>query len=124
MMGSYENNMLNQMKCLIETFSDHAQDRSTLDELNRMINDKNSWHNAHDLFSCIRRKNLEAAKRKDERAARQYAFEEVCAKTIYNLTNTDAPFDADSPYWVVPQALSLAKHLGIHESTITRIVVR
>jgi hypothetical protein len=114
--------MLDQMKRLVETFSDHAQDRSTLDELHRMISNPSSWHKAHDLFSCIRKKTLDAVKRKDTRASRQYSFEELCAKTIYNLTNTDAPFDNDSPYWFVPQALLLARELGIDEAVITTIV--
>jgi hypothetical protein len=111
-----------QMKRMIEAFSDHAQDKSTLDELNRMISDQSSWNKAHDLFSRIRRKSLDAVKRKDLRASRQYSFEELCAKTIFNLTDTNAPFDSDSPYWVVPYALKLAREFGIDESVITKIV--
>jgi hypothetical protein len=118
----YMDSMPIQMKHLVETFSDHAQDRSTLDELHRMIGDKSSWGKAHDLFSSIRRKTLNAIQRKDNRAAYQYSFEEICAKTIYNLTDTVAPFDVDSPYWVVPHALKLAQEFGIDESTITKIV--
>ena len=114
--------MLDQMKRLIETFLSHAQDRTTLDELHRMIGDQNSWHKAHDLFSRIRRKTLEAIKRNDTRASRQYSFEELCAKTIFNLTDTNAPFDADSPYWVVPFALKLAREFNIAESAIEKIV--
>ena len=114
--------MLAQMKRLIETFSDHARDRSTLDELHRMIGDERSWCKAHDLFSAIRKKTLNAVQRKDEKAAYQYSFEELCAKTVYNLTDTAAPFDVDSPYWVVPAALKLAREFGIDESVITKIV--
>jgi hypothetical protein len=114
--------MLDQMKRLIEAFSVHIQDRSTLDELHRMIDDPSSCHKAHDLFSCIRKKTLDAVKRKHARASRQYSFEELCAKTIYNLTNTDAPFDNDSPYWIIPQALLLARQLGVDEAVITTIV--
>ncbi len=114
--------MLDQMERLIETFSDLAQDRSTLDELYQMISDPSSWHKGHDLFSRIRKKTLDAVKRKDTRSSYQYSFEELCAKTIYNLTNTDAPFDSDSPYWIVPHALLLARELGIDETAITAIV--
>jgi hypothetical protein len=116
--------MLDQIKRLIETFSDYAHDRSTLDELHRMIGDETSWHKAHGLFGCIRGKTLEAIKRKDAKAEYQYAFEEHCAKTIYNLTDTAAPFDADSPYYIVPSALLLAREFGIGESAIVKIITR
>ena len=114
--------MLGQIKRLIETFAPLVEDRSTLDELHRMIDDERSWRNAHDIFDRIRRKTLKAIDRKDASAGCQYCFEEVCAKTLYNLTDTDAPFDEDSPYWIVPSALSLARRLGIAESEITNIV--
>jgi len=114
--------MIKQMQKLIELFTPHCSDRSTLDELHRMISDQRTWPKAHDLFDRIRRKTLDAERRRDERADCQYLFEEVCAKTIFNLTDTGAPFDEDSPYWVVPNALSLARRLGIHESQVTDIV--
>lgn len=109
------------MKQMIELFAPHCEDRSTLDELHRMIDDQRSWPRAHDLFSRIRRKTLEAESRGDAQADCQYLFEEICAKTIFNLTDTDAPFDEDSPDWVVPNALSLARKLGIDESEVRRI---
>ena len=87
-----------------------------------MVDDQRTWHAAHDLFDRIRDKTLAAERRKDERADCQYLFEEVCAQALYNLSDTDAPFDEDSPYWIVPNALSLARRLGIHESDITKIV--
>jgi len=114
--------MLDQMKRLIEVFATRASDRSTLDELHRMISDQRSWHKAHDLFDRIRRKTLEAQRRKDGLADCQYLFEEACAKTLFNLSDTNAPFDEDSPYWVVPNALSLARRMSIDESEITNIV--
>jgi len=41
---------------------------------------------------------------------------------LYNLSEESAPFDADSPYWIVPNALSLARRMGIDELEITKIV--
>ena len=114
--------MLAHVKQLIELFAPHCPDRSTLDELRRMVSDNRSWHKAHDLFDRIRQKTLAAESRGDSRADCQYLFEEVCAQALYNLSDTDAPFDADSPYWIVPNALSLARRIGIHESEITKIV--
>jgi hypothetical protein len=114
--------MLFHMKRLIEMFSERVEDRSTLDELHQMIGEPNSWHKAHDLFSRIRKKTLEVVRKKDTRSSKQYSFEEICAKSIFNLTDSNAPFDVDSPYWVVPHALRLARQLGIDESAITTIV--
>jgi hypothetical protein len=113
--------MISQMLRLVELFAARVDDRSTLDDLHRMIGDEDSWHKAHDLFDRVRRKSL-AADRSDLQTIAQCNFEEACAKTLFNLTDTDAPFDEDAPYWVVPQALRLARRLGIDEIEITKIV--
>jgi hypothetical protein len=41
--------MLAHIKQLIEFFAPYCADRSTLDELHRMVSDNRSWHKAHDL---------------------------------------------------------------------------
>ena len=113
--------MIHQMSRIIEAFYTRVEDRSTLDELHQMIADESSWPQAHALFDRIRVKTL-AADRSNDRASAQYCFEELCAQTLYNLTDTDAPFDPDAPYWVVPAALCLARGLGMDETQITNIV--
>jgi hypothetical protein len=110
------------MKQLIELFAARSRDRSTLDELLRMLGDRRTWPKGHDLFQRIRQKTLAAERRSDSLADCQYLFEEVCAKTLYNLSGEPAPFDADSPFWIVPNALSLARRMKIDESEISRIV--
>ena len=107
---------------LIELFAPRLRDRSTLNELRQMIGDYKSWPNAHGLFQRIRKKTLDAEARGDGLADCQYLFEEICAKTLYNLSGEPAPFDADSPYWIVPNALSPARRLKIDESEVTKIV--
>lgn len=49
----------------------------------------------------------------DELKLAQCAFEEICAKTLYNLSGEPAPFDADSPFWVIPLAINLGANLGL-----------
>ena len=115
-------NILEQMKKLIELFAARSKDRSSLDELHTMIGDRHAWDMAHGLFRRIRQKTLEAEKRKDKLDECQYVFEEACAKTLFNLTGRPAGFDPDSPYWIVPNALELARRMGIAESEITSIV--
>ncbi|MCZ4307197.1 hypothetical protein O4G98_20905, partial [Zoogloeaceae bacterium G21618-S1] len=53
----------------------------------------------------------------------QCQFESMCAKTLYNLSGAPAPFDADSPYWIVPMALKLATVLNIEQQEVIDIVV-
>ena len=115
--------MLTHMKQLIELFAPLCDDRTTLDELHRMIEVQRSWPKAHDLFDRIRRKTLEAQRRGDEQAECQYLFEEACAKTLYNLSGRPAPFDKDSPYWIVPNAFVAARQFDIDEQEIIRAIV-
>jgi len=93
-----------------------------MEELKELLSNQDRWIKAHALFDRIRNKTLEADKRKNSLLASQYCFEEICAKTMFNLTNTDAPFDADSPYFVIPIALHLARALGIADKEVIRIV--
>ncbi|WP_245482460.1 MULTISPECIES: hypothetical protein [unclassified Mesorhizobium] len=65
---------------------------------------------------------MRAEKANDVPALAQYMFEEVCAKALFNLTHSNAPFDADSPYWIVPNALALARVLGLDSMVVVRIV--
>lgn len=94
-------------------FETRCEDKTTLRKLIALAEDRSRRKEAHALFSEIRQKTLAAEKRKDEFALAQYAFEEICAKTLYNLTHEPAPFDPDSPFWVLPLALDLGRRLGI-----------
>ncbi|HEX3988625.1 MAG TPA: hypothetical protein VHZ30_04280 [Verrucomicrobiae bacterium] len=114
----------NAMKRLIVVFSEKTTDRGTLDELYQLIGDKPRWKQAHDLFTRIRRKNIEATRRGDIRLRSQYCFEEACAKTIYNLPAAHTGrFDPDSPYWIIPNALVTAHYFGIDPNEIISAVV-
>lgn len=94
-------------------FEARCEDKTTLRKLIALANDRSRRKEAHALFSEIRQKTLAAEKRRDELALAQYAFEEICAKTLYNLTHEPAPFDPDSPFWVLPLAVDLGLHLGV-----------
>lgn len=81
------------------------------------------WRGARDLFDRIRQKTMVAERQHDRVRLAQYLFEEACAKTLYNLSGSSAPFDMDSPYWVVPSALVLASFLGIDAKKVAEIVM-
>ena len=96
---------------MLATFEEVCKDRTTLERLIGMASDRGKWRGAHALFQEIRQKTLKAEKRGDALALAQYAFEEICAKTLYNLSASPAPFDADSAFWVVPLAVELGRQL-------------
>jgi hypothetical protein len=94
-------------------FEGRCEDKETLRKLITLANDRSRRKKAHALFSEIRQKTLAAEKRNDLPALAQYNFEEICAKTLYNMTREPAPFDPDSPFWVLPLALELGQMLGV-----------
>jgi hypothetical protein len=106
---------------LIAFFLPHCVDRSTMSELKDMASDSQQWREAHKLFSRIRDKTLKADEANNRRLQFQYSFEELCAKTLYNIADHSEgfssaylpPFDEDSPLYVVPAAIALSRELGI-----------
>lgn len=72
----------------------------------------------------IGKKALAAERQGDRLLQRQYLFEEICAKTLYNLSGQPAPFDADSPYWIIPNAMAFARKLGIEDREVLDRLVR
>jgi hypothetical protein len=65
---------------------------------------------------------LKAERTGNSNGAAQYRFEEVCAKTLYNPSGASAPFDLDSPYWIVPNAMAFARRVGIPEAEVLACV--
>ena len=110
------------LRALLGLFASHVTDRSTLTELLGMVEDPESWDRAHALFQRIRAKTLQADRSKNRLLGYQYAFEELCAKTLFNMVDRDAPFDPDSPYWVIPSAIALARALGIPDAEVVNVV--
>ena len=104
---------------MVRFFLPRCADQTTLRELDDMAADDRKWRNAHALFSRIRHKTLQADSVKDALLQHQYGFEEICAKTLYNMSGHvpggewPYPFDDDSPFWVVPLAVSFARALGV-----------
>jgi len=117
---NYGSKILNDIGGLINLFEPHCKDRTTLATLKTMLNDRNEWRKAHALFGKIRDKTNRARSRESEC---QYLFEEICAKTLYNLSDSNAPFDSDSPYWIIPNAISLARRLGISDAECINVVM-
>ena len=111
-------NVLFAIRNLASLFITRSEEPTTLETLIAYTNDRGRWEKAHGLFDQIRSKTNKASKHGNETLEAQYLFEEVCAKTIYNLGRYSAPFDPDSPYWVVPNALRAGELMGFSDSEI------
>jgi hypothetical protein len=104
---------------MVRFFLPLCAEQSTLRELDEMASDEKKWPHAHALFSKIRNKTIRADEANDELLQYQYSFEEICAKTLYNISGHikgkefPYPFDDDSPFWVFPLAVSFARALGV-----------
>jgi hypothetical protein len=107
---------------LLSIFRDHVLDKETHAWVTELVADEKRWPQAHDMFSTIRRRLLGITERdgrqlppekSDQRRASQYAFEELCLKTVFNETGSKAPFDSCSPFWVASCAINLARVLDI-----------
>jgi hypothetical protein len=114
--------ILTQIRQLLDLFEPHCADSATIHELRRLIEDRGSWKKAHALFQKVRRKTLRVDHQANPASEAQYLFEEVCTKTLYNLSHEPAPFDADSPYWIVPNALVFARLLQIDTAQVVAII--
>ncbi len=104
-----------EIKRPVRVFLPNCDDIETLLALETMAADQDDWRNGHGLFQKIRSKNLVAERTGNHLKNVQYCFEEVCAKTLYNLSGSPAPFDRDAPDWIHPNALALAKALLIQD---------
>ncbi len=113
--------LIDQMEQLFVLFRPHCQDTETLDELRMLLHEPRDWVKAHYLSSRIRTKAISAVKQGDLKGEMQFSFEETCAKTIHNLSDSKKPFESDTPYWIIPLALKLAKVLNLDEHKIVEI---
>jgi hypothetical protein len=119
---NYGGKVLKDMEELIRLLAPHCNDRTTIDALGRMVADHRTWPKTHGLFTQIRTKSLVAERSGDRKLESQYLFEEVCAKTLYNLSMSSAPFDPDSPYWIIPNALAFARYVGVTDAQVMEVV--
>ncbi len=114
--------MIEEIKLLLDLFESKVPDKESNRLVWRFCDEKHKWIKAHGLHSTLRDRNLKAIKQGNKVKECQYCFEEVIAKTLFNLTRSNAPFDPDSPYWVIKNALALAKALNISSESVVEIV--
>lgn len=114
--------IITEIKLLLDLFESKVPDKDSNRLVWKFCDEKERWINAHGLHSTIRERSLKAIKQGNKIKEAQYRFEEVVAKTLFNLTKATAPFDAGSPYWIIKNALVLAKALDIPTEKVVEIV--
>lgn len=114
-MGS---NVIATVSRLTHIFEAHCEDVETLLKLREATVDRAGLRTAKGIFEKIRRQTLRANEREDKLSATQYRFEEVCAKTLYNVTGPSAPFDPYVPFCILPNALVLSRMLALADADV------
>jgi hypothetical protein len=79
------------------------------------------WSAGHAMFNVIRKDLLIAMDSGNHSSAAQYSFEESCCAAMYNASEPQDPFDSSTPFFVVPQALGLARLLGVHPDEVAAV---
>ncbi len=105
----HELRMQADISALLELFRGRVPDPETHAWVAELAIDRNNWERAHNLFDRVRHRHLKAIDCGERVRQCQYCFEEVCLQSLYNETDTIAPFDSCSPYWVIKNPLILAQ---------------
>ena len=111
-----------EIQSLLHYFQDKVPDKESNRYAQKFANDTARWSSANTLFESIQEQRLSTVQEGNKSKERQYYFEQACAKTLYNITGPTDPFDPDSPYWVLKNALLLAKALEAPFEDIVNIV--
>jgi hypothetical protein len=114
--------MIDDIVALLRLFGPLVPDAETNAWVTELAADRSRWPDAHEMFSRVRERTLAAISNKDRGRQAQYGFEEICLKSIYNETATNAPFDSDSPHWISKCAIGLARVLGLPEQSVIDII--
>ncbi len=115
--------LIDQVDQFLVLFRPSCKDTETLDELRMLLHEPRDWVKAHYLSTRIRTKAIQAVKQGDLKGEMQFSFEETCAKALHNLSDSKKPFEYDTPYWIIPLALKLAKVLDLDPRQILDIAM-
>lgn len=111
--GPYERQMGGYIGGLLRAFAGHVPEAESNTRVLELAATPGRWSAGHAVFDEIRHRLLAAIKAKDEPREWQYSFEESCCQALYNATEPPDPFDPSSAFFVVAQALGLARAVGV-----------
>lgn len=91
-----------------------------IDFVERVASDPAAWPKGHDAFDAARDETLSFQHLRETRTLspredlmeRQLLLAELVAKVTYNATDTDAPFDRDSGWWVATCLRDVLDEIG------------
>jgi hypothetical protein len=116
--GPYERQMGGYIVGLLQVLAGRVPDVESNARVLELAATPSRWSAGHAVFDEIRNRLLATKKTNDEALGWQYSFEESCCQAIYNATEPPDPFDPSSAFFVVAQALSLARTVGIPLNTV------
>jgi hypothetical protein len=111
--GPYECQMGGIITRLLRVFAGRVPDAESHARVAELVADPARWSAGHAAFDEVRRRLLVAMKGKDTSREGQHHFEESCCQAVYNAADPRDPFDPSSEFFVVPQALGLARVVGV-----------
>ncbi len=114
--------MAEDIVALLRLFQGRVPDPETHAWVASLAADRTKWPDAHRVFDRVRDRTLAAIAAGDRLRQGQYAFEEICLKSLYNETATIAPFDSDSPHWITKFAIGLARKVGVPVQEVIAVV--
>jgi len=118
----YEARMQVDILALLRLFQDRVPDPETHAWVAELAADSDRWRSGPDVFDRVRARNLQAIDARDRVKECRYCFEEVCLQSFYNETYPIDPFDSCSPYWVIKNALLLARAVGVPIVDVAAVV--
>jgi hypothetical protein len=120
--GPYERQMGGMIVGLLRLFGGRVPDAESNARVAELAGNPARWSAGHAVFDEVRRRLLAAAAAKDRAREWQHHFEESCCQAMYNATDPRDPFDPGSAFFVAPQALGLARVVGVAVAEIVAVL--
>ncbi|QDU19735.1 hypothetical protein [Urbifossiella limnaea] len=120
--GPYECQMGGIITDLLRVFVGRVPDAESHARVAELAATPARWSAGHAVFDEIRRRLLAAMKAKDVPRECQHHFEESCCQALYNATAPADPFDPGSAFFVAPQALGLARAVGVPAAEVVAVL--
>jgi hypothetical protein len=111
--GPYERQMGDIISRVLRVFAGRVPDTESHARVADLVAAPARWSAGHAVFDEVRRRLLAALKARDTPRQWQHHFEESCCQAVYNATDPPDPFDPGSAFFVAPQALGLARVVGV-----------
>lgn len=123
----YELEMQKDMVALLKLFAGKVPDPESHSWVLELARNRRQWPKGHELFDRVRERYLgaiDAGAQADDRIREaQYCFEEVCLQSLYNESHPRDPFDPLTPYWILKNALVLAREMGLESGLVIEAVL-